>query len=282
MLDVHVPHPTHTWRDFFIHVGTICVGLLIAVSLEQTVEYFHHRHQRHGLEEELHVDYEYDHTALENNITDYDVRLKWLLGLRKDVDIMLTEHRKADLPTRKLTFPPFGNGLQGSGTMNIGNSTYESARDDGRLAFLPEGERPVYGQISDRKAQYDAALEAFNQAAGRRISYANQFADFRTPRRPVFSRMPEAQLMEYRALLTDEFEKLRNLRGTAVLFLGDLNVALRGIVVVGPDGIVRAARIENEAVKEYPEDYAKMAAEIEAEDAARDKAAGKAAEKGAR
>jgi len=28
MLDVHVPHPTHTWKDFFIHVGTIVVGLL--------------------------------------------------------------------------------------------------------------------------------------------------------------------------------------------------------------------------------------------------------------
>jgi hypothetical protein len=25
MLDVHPPHaPTHTWKDFFIHVATIC------------------------------------------------------------------------------------------------------------------------------------------------------------------------------------------------------------------------------------------------------------------
>jgi hypothetical protein len=43
VLDVNVPHPTQTWKDFFIHVGTICVGLLIAVSLEQMVEYIHHR-----------------------------------------------------------------------------------------------------------------------------------------------------------------------------------------------------------------------------------------------
>ena len=54
MLDVHPPHsPTHTWKDFFIHIATICVGLLIAVSLEQTVEAIHHRHQRHQLEEQL-------------------------------------------------------------------------------------------------------------------------------------------------------------------------------------------------------------------------------------
>ncbi len=45
MLDVHPPHEAaHTWKDFFIHVGTICVGLLIAIGLEQTVEFFHHRH----------------------------------------------------------------------------------------------------------------------------------------------------------------------------------------------------------------------------------------------
>ncbi|WP_158787046.1 hypothetical protein [Granulicella sp. L46] len=55
MLDVHPPHEsTHTWRDFFIHIATICIGLLIAVGLEQTVELFHHQHQRHQLEADLH------------------------------------------------------------------------------------------------------------------------------------------------------------------------------------------------------------------------------------
>lgn len=57
MLDVHAPHqPTHSWKDFFIHVGTICVGLLIAIGLEQTVEYFHHRHQLEKAREELRDD----------------------------------------------------------------------------------------------------------------------------------------------------------------------------------------------------------------------------------
>lgn len=44
MLDVHPPHsPTHTWKDFLIHIATIVVGLLIAIGLEQTVEYPHER-----------------------------------------------------------------------------------------------------------------------------------------------------------------------------------------------------------------------------------------------
>jgi hypothetical protein len=46
MLDVHPPHEAvHTWKGFFIHIATIVIGLLIAIGLEQTVEYFHHRHQ---------------------------------------------------------------------------------------------------------------------------------------------------------------------------------------------------------------------------------------------
>jgi hypothetical protein len=60
MLDVHALHQSvRTWKDFFIHIATIVIGLLIAIGLEQTVEYFHHRHQvaevRKALEVERHI-----------------------------------------------------------------------------------------------------------------------------------------------------------------------------------------------------------------------------------
>jgi len=58
MLDVHAPHePVHGWRDFFLHIATITIGLLIAISLEASVELIHHRHQvaetREALQREL-------------------------------------------------------------------------------------------------------------------------------------------------------------------------------------------------------------------------------------
>ena len=57
MLDVHpAHHAASTWRDFFIHIATIVIGLLIAVALEQSVEALHHRHQRHQLEADLHAE----------------------------------------------------------------------------------------------------------------------------------------------------------------------------------------------------------------------------------
>jgi hypothetical protein len=46
MLDVHPPpHAAHGWRDFFVHIATIVIGLLIALGLEQSAEGIHHRRQ---------------------------------------------------------------------------------------------------------------------------------------------------------------------------------------------------------------------------------------------
>src|ERR1700733_6795269 len=59
MLDVHPPHgPTHGARDFFLHLFTITIGLLIALSLEGCVEWQHHRHLVREAEAALHDEIE--------------------------------------------------------------------------------------------------------------------------------------------------------------------------------------------------------------------------------
>jgi hypothetical protein len=60
MLDVHpAHHAATTWRDFFIHIITIVLGLLIAIGLEQTVERIHQHYElrdtREALEQERHT-----------------------------------------------------------------------------------------------------------------------------------------------------------------------------------------------------------------------------------
>jgi hypothetical protein len=53
-MEVHPPdHPIMTWKQFFVHMSTICLGLLIALGLEQGVEALHRHHQRHQLEADL-------------------------------------------------------------------------------------------------------------------------------------------------------------------------------------------------------------------------------------
>ena len=54
MIDVHPPHhAAATRREFFTHIATIVIGLLIAIGLEQSVEALHHHHQRHQFEADL-------------------------------------------------------------------------------------------------------------------------------------------------------------------------------------------------------------------------------------
>lgn len=44
-MDIHRPKAAHSWREFLVEIGTIVVGILIALSLEQAVEAIH----EHGL-----------------------------------------------------------------------------------------------------------------------------------------------------------------------------------------------------------------------------------------
>jgi len=56
MLDVHAPHQAvRSWMDFLVHIIAITIGLLIAIGLEQAVEYVHHRHQREQIEQQMHT-----------------------------------------------------------------------------------------------------------------------------------------------------------------------------------------------------------------------------------
>lgn len=64
MLDVHAPHESiATWKGFVIHIATITIGLLIAIGLEQLVEYFHHRHQAAAIAGKLKVE-SYENIAI--------------------------------------------------------------------------------------------------------------------------------------------------------------------------------------------------------------------------
>ncbi len=69
MLDVHpAPHAASTWRDFFIHIATIVLGLLIAIGLEQTVEQIHHRRQAREMVDALH-----DESIENRRVIQYDL-----------------------------------------------------------------------------------------------------------------------------------------------------------------------------------------------------------------
>ena len=65
MLDVHpAHHAANSWKEFFIHIATIVLGLVIAVGLEQMVELVHHRRELAQVRRELSDERETNRRAL--------------------------------------------------------------------------------------------------------------------------------------------------------------------------------------------------------------------------
>ena len=126
MLDVHAPHETiHTWKNFLVHIAAIVVGLLIAVGLEQTVEFFHHRDQREQLEAGLRRDGEANRAYIEDDITIVQGVLDWAL----DQAVTL----EGAGPTGPLTLRHMPHGSMGSPDAGI----WPSAKASGVSNLLP-------------------------------------------------------------------------------------------------------------------------------------------------
>ena len=57
-MDIHKPHAAKSWREFFIEIGTIVVGILIALGLEQVIETIHWRHEAEEAEASIDAEIE--------------------------------------------------------------------------------------------------------------------------------------------------------------------------------------------------------------------------------
>ncbi len=88
MLEVHPPNePVHGWRDFFVHLFTITIGLLIALGLEGCVEMWHHRHLVHEAETSLQIEIKANAKELQGALDDVRKEQKFL---QEDIAVMNT------------------------------------------------------------------------------------------------------------------------------------------------------------------------------------------------
>ena len=126
MLDIHpAHHAANSWREFFVHIATIVIGLLIAVGLEQAVEYFHHRHLANGARESIQRELIQDASTLHQNE-------ERLLADQKSLekDLSLLDSDTADAQTLQT--------LQYATKLNrIEDTAWNAARIDGSIALIP-------------------------------------------------------------------------------------------------------------------------------------------------
>jgi len=137
MLDVHPPHhSTSTLRDFFLHIATICVGLLIAIGLEQTVEAIHHHHQRHQLNEDLITEAESNQQVIARNLRMHDLE-PWFVTAETAIAAASPKDGKLHLT---LPPPPWVPGSLGTAEIRYfapSEAVWTAAKESGLIALLP-------------------------------------------------------------------------------------------------------------------------------------------------
>jgi hypothetical protein len=148
VIEVHPPsEPVHGWRDFFIHLATITIGLLIALSLEGCVQFWHHRSLVHEAEESLQIEIKANAQELQGALD--DVR-KEQESLRQDIAVM-----------RKIVANPKETNREDV-TINFrirtfANVSWKTAQSTGALSYMPYERAKEYSKIYSAQDEIDEA-----------------------------------------------------------------------------------------------------------------------------
>ena len=130
MLDVHPPHhAASTWRDFLVHIATIVIGLLIAVGIEQTVEFVHHGRQAREVRESLQQEMVEDAKRTQESS---DALTATLRQLEKNQQVL--DSGAADTQTLSSLI------YDGWNTHRPRNQAWNSAKANGSIALIPAAE----------------------------------------------------------------------------------------------------------------------------------------------
>jgi hypothetical protein len=156
VIDVHPPHePIHGWRDFFLHLTTITIGLLIALSLEGFVEWQHHRHLVHEAEASLHAEIESNAKGLPDAIANLH---KNQADLKNDVTVLkyiIKNHKEPEHSSMTIS----------SGIQNIDDVSWKTAQSTTALSYMSYAQAEQYSSIySTQNELFGAEQQAARDA----------------------------------------------------------------------------------------------------------------------
>jgi hypothetical protein len=240
MLDVHAPHQTvHTWKDFWVHLATISIGLLIAIGLEQSVEAIHRLHERHRLEQDLQLEAKKNLILMDIDYQSFDLIRPWLIQLRAKVEEVRESGGKF-----KFDYMPVP---KTKGFWWPDAPYWNTAKESAEVGLLPRDEAGMYdlvyteqGSMKERFYDYAKTIDAIRRFESR---FANLSIDTSAPDSgkvvseqsnrdiavgnvqndtpiPDVSRMTAEDLREYLVLLNDALTELSRFQGYTKLAYG--------------------------------------------------------------
>ena len=197
MLDVHpAHHAASTWRDFFIHIATIVLGLLIAVSLEQLVEHIHHLRQIADTREVLRKEREENRLRMAYTTAGFRLQAAMLQN-----DLLVLEYAKQHPGTPEEKLP--GVMAWHYHARVSTRSGWLAAQQTGVTALMPRAEVALDEVLYDQLARIDAAFEAFIQIFYKVTRYEEDDPDI--------THMTPTQLEDELQLVEDAMQANRSL-----------------------------------------------------------------------
>lgn len=196
------PHPPHeaiqTWKSFVIHIATITIGLLIAIALEQCVEYLHHLHQRHQLQHDLLAEARRNRDILTMDLG-LESQADWF---RKVLAAIKSAPANGPIAMDLPLMPCIPGTLGANGTDDAVQTRYFSpsdavwvtARDAGLIIQLPVEEARMYARLAHNYALQAAARDRFATTCERINSLHTRFASAAPEKRHEIWTLPLEQV----------------------------------------------------------------------------------------
>jgi hypothetical protein len=210
VIDVHEPHGgVHTWKDFWIHLGTVAVGLLIALGLEQGVEKLHHLEQGRQLAADLHQEalLNRDRIAFDEDVLDKD--MVWLLRLRRNVSALRDGAPKQSFvyPERPETYATNPNRLMAHLPFV---SVWTTAKESNLIQLLPQERARAYAMVYlEADLATDVVLKLQNDKWLNLDKFELRHEGGLISEKPDVVKMTAAQLDEYVGVLGDVYLECR-------------------------------------------------------------------------
>jgi len=158
-VDIHPPHPVHTWKDFGIQLVTITAGILIALSAEGVRESFHNRALVREARENIHREIADNNRELNDEIASMPDRGKKVDNALTFANELLNK-KKTEIHTVELglAFP------------TLSTASWQTAERTGALAHMPYAEvqkyAALYGFQEFLIGQHRRAIDELSGAVG--------------------------------------------------------------------------------------------------------------------
>jgi hypothetical protein len=229
MLDVHpLHHAPNTWRDFFVHIATISVGLLIAIGLEQTVEYFHKLHERHELQAELRTEGLHNREGIRSAVRYLDAMEDWDLLAKQTVQNAAYRGNTAAQPY-PTSFKPEQALMKSLRFVVPSAAVWTTARTSGTIALLPLGDALAYARLYRFHELVTEMDLEWRKSSDALRAVEDHFSDNRRLGHPDLGTLGATQLDQLSAALMVRYSATSDLKSALLAFRDGNEAVLGGI-----------------------------------------------------